>query len=880
MTRSIEGMWLLVLMGLFGLAASTSARPHRILVDTDVAADDLLALLYLMKHNRSEFDLKAVTVSANAWSNAGHAVNHVYDILYMMDRDDVLVGVGGDGGISNEGAIHPNVGGYLPLIEQGITTVGYCRYRQSIPRGAGGILYSDSNSGIRRGFLPQGSRKYSPLSQPTAQQVIIDTVSAGPTTVFLLGSHTNLALFLMSNPHLKKNIKHIYIMGGGIRSKNPTGCCPKNANSSCKPQQCGDHGNLFTSYTSNPYAEYNIFVDPFAAYQVFHSGIPITLVPLDATNTIPLDYQFFMEFEQHQTTYEAQYCFQTLKILRDTWFDDKFYKSYFMWDSFTSGIALSDMRNAHKPNGGNMFAVMEYLNITVVTSNKPYGIKDGSNPFFDGHAKPKFNLKKGGVHSGHVQMGPTDPFCFLEGKKKGRCEDGYTKEVYGSEAVQIHVAKHSKANSEANSTLHQEYFKSFLEVLNLPQQRGRFNFATQFPYYEEVLYKPDFKNREMGKPIVFDMDMSVGDFLALIFLLKAPVEVVNLKAILISGNGWADAATIDVVYDVLHMLGRDDIPVGLGAVTALETPNLGCKYVEAIPNGSGGFIDSDTLYGFARVLPRSPRRLTAENSMKYGAPRNTEHPELRQQLALEVWESISREVNPSQKITILSNGPLTNIANIIRSDKNASSIIQSLYIVGGHIAQDYRDKGNLFTVPHNKFAEFNMYLDPLAAKTVFESDLEITLIPLHAQRQFTSFPTILKNLQIVDKTPELEFSEQLLSLLHRLQQDHQVYNHMDIFLGEILGAVFLAGEPYLDSQMHVKPINIMVGDFTTDGQLFVDEKNGKAVNILENINSKAFYIQFAKYLSEINQTAVIGSFKQQKKQWSSPLDRTSGAHSK
>ncbi|KAK8951423.1 hypothetical protein KSP39_PZI003904 [Platanthera zijinensis] len=185
----------------------------------------------------------------------------------MMDRDDVLVGVGGDGGISNEGAILPNVGGYLPLIEQGKTTVGYCRYRQAILRGAGGILYSDSNSGIRRGFLPQGDRKYSPLSQPTAQQVIIDTVSAGPTTVFLLGSHTNFALFLMTNPQLKKNIKHIYIMGGGIRSKNPTGCCPKNAGSSCKPQQCGDRGNLFTSYASNPYAEYNIFVDPFAAYQ-------------------------------------------------------------------------------------------------------------------------------------------------------------------------------------------------------------------------------------------------------------------------------------------------------------------------------------------------------------------------------------------------------------------------------------------------------------------------------------------------------------------------------------------------------------------------------------------------------------------------------------
>lgn len=60
-----------------------------------------------------------MTISANAWSEAGHAVNHVYDLLYMMNRDDVAVGVGGDGGISDDGSIiFPNVGGFLPLIEQ------------------------------------------------------------------------------------------------------------------------------------------------------------------------------------------------------------------------------------------------------------------------------------------------------------------------------------------------------------------------------------------------------------------------------------------------------------------------------------------------------------------------------------------------------------------------------------------------------------------------------------------------------------------------------------------------------------------------------------------------------------------------------------------
>lgn len=75
-----------------------------------------------------------------------------------------------------------------------------------------------------------------------------------------------------------------------------------------------------------------------------------------------------------------------------------------------------------------------------------------------------------------------------------------------------------------------------------------------------------------------------------------------------SGNGWATAATIDIIYDVLHMMGRDDVPVGLGNLIALGAPSLGCKYVKAIPQGSGGLLDSDTLYGLGRTLPRSPRR--------------------------------------------------------------------------------------------------------------------------------------------------------------------------------------------------------------------------------------------------------------------------------
>ncbi|KAK1277160.1 hypothetical protein QJS04_geneDACA003426 [Acorus gramineus] len=873
--RTMAGLvWILLLLVVVASGRCDGPWPKRILLDTDVDTDDFFALLYLLKLNRSEFDLKAVTISANAWTDAGHAVNQLYDILYMMGRDDIPIGVGGEGGIFANGTILPDVGGYLPIIEQGMSTSGECRYRQAIPVGLGGRLDVNTNYGIRRAFLPQGHRKYSPLRQPTAQQVMIDTISSGPTVVFVIGAHTNFALFLMSNPHLKKNIEHIYVMGGGVRSKNPTGCCPKNAGPSCKPRQCGDHGNLFTDYTSNPYAEFNIFGDPFAAYQVFHSGIPITLVPLDATNTIPITKNFFKEFDKRQNTYEAQYVFQSLKMARDTWFDDQFYTSYFMWDSFTSGVAVSIMRNSHNHDGENEFAEMEYLNITVVTSNKPSGVSDGSNPFFNGRLIPRFNLQKDGVHSGHVQDSLRDPFCLVK-NGKGKCEDGYTKEVSGPEAVRVLVAKKAKPNTDADSPLDREFFKSFLDVLNLPYQTGRFNITTQFSYYKEVLYKPNVASREVGKPVIFDMDMSAGDFLALIYLLKVPVEVINLKGILVSATGWANAATIDIIYDVLHMMGRDDIPVGLGDVFALGQPDPsfaavgGCKYVKAIPHGSGGFLDSDTLYGLSRHLPRSPRRYTAENSVKFGAPRDTDHPELRQPLALEVWRSLSQELDPGSKVTILTNGPLTNLAKILLSDKNATSVIQKVYIVGGLIADNEQEKGNVFTFPSNKYAEFNMFLDPLAAKTVIESGLDITFVPLDVQQRVSSFPMVIQKLQLRIKTPEAVFAHRLLSRLHHLQQLHHRYHHMDMFLGEILGAIILANHPLIRPVLQETPINISAtGDVSVDGQVYIDTKHGRLVNILKSLDSEAYYGHFSDMLGDRVQSAVIGSFEEQKKIWS------------
>lgn len=109
---------------------------------------------------------------------------------------------------------------------------------------------------------------------------------------------------------------------------------------------------------------------------------------------------------------------------------------------------------------------------------------------------------------------------------------------------------------------------------------------------------------------------------------------------------------------------------------------------------------------------------------------------------------------------------------------NRSEMFQEVYVVGGHISKSGNDKGNLFSVPSNKYAEFNMFLDPLAAKTVFESEVNITLIPLSIQRKASSFSSTLNLFRMTQKTPEAVFSKRLLSRLLGLKESHHRYQHM------------------------------------------------------------------------------------------------------
>jgi inosine-uridine nucleoside N-ribohydrolase len=90
-----------------------------------------------------------------------------------------------------------------------------------------------------------------------AVELIADTLRASPEPVTLVpvGPLTNIATFLREHPELKDRIARISLMGGSIGLGNTT-----------------------------PAAEFNIYVDPEAAREVFESGLPITMSGLDVTH--------------------------------------------------------------------------------------------------------------------------------------------------------------------------------------------------------------------------------------------------------------------------------------------------------------------------------------------------------------------------------------------------------------------------------------------------------------------------------------------------------------------------------------------------------------------------------------------------------------------
>lgn len=90
----------------------------------------------------------------------------------------------------------------------------------------------------------------------------------------------------------------------------------------------------------------------------------------------------------------------------------------------------------------------------------------------------------------------------------------------------------------------------------------------------------------------------------------------------------------------------------------------------------------------------------------------------------------------------------------------------------------------------------------------------------------------------------------------------------------------MAGDhPHLNTTLQVQSVKIFAsGDESKDGQIFIDEKEGRLVKVLGSVNPKEYYDHFANLLGDRMQSAVIGSFDEQKRIWSTPPNQTVSNH--
>jgi pyrimidine-specific ribonucleoside hydrolase len=192
------------------------------------------------------------------------------------------------------------------------------------------------------------------------------------------------------------------------------------------------------------------------------------------------------------------------------------------------------------------------------------------------------------------------------------------------------------------------------------------------------------------KPIILDVDPGHDDAVAIMLACGAPA--LDLLAVTtVAGNVPLEKTTRNALR-ILSLIGHTDVPVAAGASSPLHRP---LRTAEDI-HGESGLEGPEIPDASFEPDERGAIELIADT--------------LR----------VARE-----PVTLIPTGPLTNIATLLREHPDMRARIAHISLMGGSIGL-----GN--TTPA---AEFNVYVDPEAAREVFESGLPITMSGLDVTHQ-------------------------------------------------------------------------------------------------------------------------------------------------
>ena len=190
--------------------------------------------------------------------------------------------------------------------------------------------------------------------------------------------------------------------------------------------------------------------------------------------------------------------------------------------------------------------------------------------------------------------------------------------------------------------------------------------------------------------VIIDTDPGVDDALALLLAMRSPeLKIEGITPV--AGNVPLDL-TLPNALRMVEIAGRTDIPVAVGAKAPLVRRLVTAAYAHG-ENGLGG-----------AVFPEPKTKPVAEP-------------------AAEFIRAIVRKY-PGE-VTLIPIGPLTNIATALNLDAELAGMVRGIVLMGGSLSG-----GNITPA-----AEFNVYVDPEAARIVFQSGIPITMVGLDATRK-------------------------------------------------------------------------------------------------------------------------------------------------
>jgi inosine-uridine nucleoside N-ribohydrolase len=301
--------------------------------------------------------------------------------------------------------------------------------------------------------------------------------------------------------------------------------------------------------------------------------------------------------------------------------------------------------------------------------------------------------------------------------------------------------------------------------------------------------------------VILDVDPGVDDAIAIIIALQSiDIEVLGISTV--NGNIGSGSCALNTLR-ILHALGKSNIPVLQGATK----PIIKRRIVRPEHfHGKGG------LGGLQLELPKDKKILS--------------------KVQLSDFIELTLKNYRKREVSIIATGPLTNIARLFMN-KNSYSIMKNLgeiSIMGGA----FRSRNIIFG-SFTKYADFNFYCDPEAAKIVINQNVNVN-------RKFvgldvTTNPLCAVGPELIRKIKNIKCTTSRIKIIATLL-DFAISTRKICHLHDVF-AVAMLEKPSL-FELKKGHIKVSLNGKMRGHSQFIED-NGSSNNILvaANVNEKA-----------------------------------------